>query len=160
MSESDAQTSIGTIAAAVSAAQDNNVQSNDTASLFATQLPPSPDDWSNWSMAGADVQPLAGGVDLVSDNGGTDDWFPSVNAAAVLALTPDVDPLVSIPSIDLATGGIAGLDGSMDYAATAVAYVIPTTEAANALHALTVPADHGMPLDHIEWHFTGLIPLV
>ncbi len=129
----------------------------------------SSDDWSNWAMAGTDVQSVDQGMDLVSGNPDSRDWFPSIAATGVvtmaLASAPEGDPLVSLASAQFAGNGAVGsdLESGLGDSAAQRAFAPPLAAAAathvGASDMLSMPADYGMPLDHIEWHFTGLLPL-
>jgi hypothetical protein len=158
MSESDAQTSMGAVAAASAAGTAAAPQPTATSQTVC-------DDASNWAMAGADVPAVAHGLDLVSGDSGSDDWFPSVAVTAVIAMAlatgPDIDPLIS-----LADNAVVAPDSGLDDGAShadirQTSLDLPNAEThVSALYVLSMPIDHGTPLDHIEWHFTGLLPLI
>ncbi len=151
MSDSDAQISVVSAAPAEgNAATPLIVTAPDDIASFA-------EDWPNWASAGSDAQAVDQGMDLVSSDSG--EWFPGVaagsEAAMALAIPADADPLISLPSADLANLGqdAATYDNAVAFAHSAV-------DAANMWETLSAPLGYGMPLDHIEWHFAGLLPLV
>jgi hypothetical protein len=119
--------------------------------------------WSAWDFGATDLQPVEPGIDLMSSDSATGEWFPSVPAVQLAALTlavePDSDPLVDLPPSEFALHE-GNLDDGYAFASTDAAEL--TTEAGHGqgLHTLMAPAGYGAPLDHIEWHFTGLLPLV
>jgi len=162
MSESDTQISMGAVATA--SANSTAAQPPPTATSQAADVP---DDASSWAMAGADVPAVAQGLDQVSGNSGSDDWFPSVAVTGViamaLAIEPDIDPLVSLPdnAIVVSDGGHSEGASPASVTQAASSLDLPNAEThVSALDILSMPIDHGTPLDHIEWHFSGLLPLV
>jgi hypothetical protein len=109
---------------------------------------------------------VAQGFDQVSGDPDNSDWFPSVATAGVIAMAlaigPDTDPLVSL-SNGVAIAPESGLDDAASQSSAALTEYFPHNAIddtpVTALDMLSLPIDHGMTLDHIEWHFAGLLAL-
>jgi hypothetical protein len=138
------------------------VDSADGGGLVATPASPAAL-WTAWEFGAVDAQPVQSGIDLVSGDNQPGEWFPSVAAAQLgdmaLAVEPDSDPLVRLPPSEFVLHE-SNLDDGYAFAAIDAGESNGDGNQDHSLHALTAPADYGKPLDHIEWHFTGLLPLV
>lgn len=117
--------------------------------------------WSDWAWAESDSHPAAAGVDMVSGDHDTVDWFPSSPAdgrlTATLLSNDNTDPLVDLPPSDFAQAAEGLDDGDAAHFASSEPVSQDAVLAWDALHH---PIDHSMPLDHVEWQFSGLLPLV
>ncbi len=162
MSDSDASNSIepGIAANPPADALGREADADAAATLAAPAVASDPA--GEWDQAGADAPPLSTlGFDTMS--AGTEDWFPGDPAgplaSAILADEAE-DPLVSLPCENLAASRLQG--GALDDSAGASGFAQPDAYASAGLRPLDVlvgPPDYGMPVDHIEWHFAGLLNL-
>ncbi len=115
------------------------------------------DAWSEWAFA-ADTPPGDAAIDQVNASDDSGDWFPSTPATGVMAAAlsggSDNDPLVGLPA-----SGFARLAAGLDDTDTAhFAQPDPESHDADvAWDALHHPIDHSMPLDHVDWHLSGLM---
>jgi hypothetical protein len=119
--------------------------------------------WSQWALGAVDLQSVEPGVDLVSGDSGAGEWFPSVPVAELrgetLTMDANSDPLVSLPPAEFALHE-TNLDDGYAFASSEGVESGGDAGHDHSVHGLMAPADYGVPLDHIEWHFTGLLPLV